>query len=167
MQSLLLWREIDVRTRWGVWGKKAFYSSAFLFCCLQLYLVLYAWLLLNCCFWTHGTGLSYENWFSWIRRGLDLDAKSGSCDSRHLLLPKMFLNPQNRLTVWRAVGVWTLNREPISLLNDAHRQTRRHGGKTSYFGGSQYDIHSSDCPESKGKGIFLTSLDLFASFELL
>ncbi len=55
----------------------------------------------------------------------------------------------------------------ISLLNDAHRQTRRHGGETSYFGGSQYDIHSSDCIESKGKGIFLTLLDLFASFELL
>lgn len=166
MQSLLLWREIDVRTRWGVW-ERAFYSSAFLFYPAQLYLVLYAWLLLNCCFWTHGTGLWCENWFSWIRRGLD--AKSGSYDSyaRNLLLPEMFLNSQDRLTVWRAVGVRTLNRELISLLNDAHRQTRRHGGETSYFGGSQYDIHSSDCPESKGKGIFLTSLDLFDSFELL
>ncbi len=75
--------------------------------------------------------------------------------------------PSRQINGLKSSGVWTLNRELISLLNDAHRQTRRHGGETSYFGGSQYDIHSSDCLESEGKGIFLTSLDLFASFELL
>lgn len=137
----------ETRGRVEEFEKRAFYSSAFLFCCLQLYSVLYAWLPLNGCFWTLGTGLWCESWFSWIRR----------CERSQdrviytlvVYFQKMFLNSQDRWTVWRAVESGA-----ISLLNDAHRQTRRHGGETSYFGGSQYDIHSSDCPESKGKGVF-------------
>ncbi len=65
----------------------------------------------------------------WIR----MRTKSGSRDlyARHLLLPKMFLNSQDRLTVWRAGGVWTLNQErypswmmPIDRLADMEEKLR-------------------------------------------
>lgn len=98
---------------------------------------------------------------------LDLYAL-GSCDSfTRQLLPIMFLNSLDRLIVWGAVGDWTLNQQLIYLVKDAHRQTRRHGGETSHFGGSQYDIHSSDCPELKGKAVFIAWLNLFVCSELL
>lgn len=149
----------DVRT---LGGRVTAAGERFLLICLSFSLTSFIFLVIRMNSWTHlvcgviTIFLDRIRCLIWMR--LEVWVVWFIYSSTSSPLPIMFLNSQDRLMVWRAVGDWTLNQELVCLLNDAHKQTRRHGGETSHFGGSQYDIHPSDCPEFKGKGILITWL---------